>query len=187
MGSLPGRYLVSRLISTEPMRKRLQKTLRSDIDAEAWASLYSTTSRPFPKPKSGHTPSKWSTTMATKSSRSTKSKDASQTHISNHVNGASRFDLEAPFFSTDRYRYFYRHPVVEVRGIEPRSAESFTPASPSAAISEHSVVGTLMASFPTSYLRLIFGFRSQTPEAASYESDVWIRAGRRLPVRRAVY
>ena len=33
--------------------ERLQRTLRSDIDPEAWASLYSTRSRPFPKPESG--------------------------------------------------------------------------------------------------------------------------------------
>lgn len=31
----------------------LAKTLRAEIDADAWASLYSTTSRPFPPPESG--------------------------------------------------------------------------------------------------------------------------------------
>jgi adenine-specific DNA-methyltransferase len=31
----------------------LKKTLKAEIDAEAWASLYSDTSRPFEKPKSG--------------------------------------------------------------------------------------------------------------------------------------
>jgi adenine-specific DNA-methyltransferase len=31
----------------------LAKTLRAEIDADAWASLYSTVSRPFPKPASG--------------------------------------------------------------------------------------------------------------------------------------
>ncbi len=36
---------------------------------------------------------------------------------------------------------FCKHPVVEVRGIEPRSVEPSTPASPSAAISELSVRG----------------------------------------------
>lgn len=33
--------------------KALKTTLRAEIDAEAWASLHSDTSRPFPKPKSG--------------------------------------------------------------------------------------------------------------------------------------
>jgi adenine-specific DNA-methyltransferase len=33
--------------------ERLQKTLRADIDEEAWESLYSATSRPFPTPASG--------------------------------------------------------------------------------------------------------------------------------------
>jgi len=32
---------------------QLARTLRSEIDPEAWASLYSTTSRPFPPPKTG--------------------------------------------------------------------------------------------------------------------------------------
>ena len=31
----------------------LAKTLRAEIDADAWACLYSTTSRPFPTPQSG--------------------------------------------------------------------------------------------------------------------------------------
>ena len=31
----------------------LKKTLKAEIDAEAWESLYSDTSRPFEKPKSG--------------------------------------------------------------------------------------------------------------------------------------
>ncbi|MGQ0444778.1 MAG: site-specific DNA-methyltransferase [Beijerinckiaceae bacterium] len=33
--------------------KALKTTLKADIDEEAWASLYSDVSRPFPKPKSG--------------------------------------------------------------------------------------------------------------------------------------
>ncbi|WP_237152186.1 site-specific DNA-methyltransferase [Oryzibacter oryziterrae] len=33
--------------------KALKTTLKSEIDEEAWSSLYSDTSRPFPKPKSG--------------------------------------------------------------------------------------------------------------------------------------
>ena len=33
--------------------KALKTTLKAEIDAEAWESLYSDTSRPFPKPKSG--------------------------------------------------------------------------------------------------------------------------------------
>jgi adenine-specific DNA-methyltransferase len=33
--------------------ERLQKTLKADIDDEAWETLYSATSRPFPKPASG--------------------------------------------------------------------------------------------------------------------------------------
>ncbi|PRX27493.1 adenine-specific DNA-methyltransferase [Meinhardsimonia xiamenensis] len=33
--------------------KALKTTLKAEIDEEAWASLYSDTSRPFPKPKSG--------------------------------------------------------------------------------------------------------------------------------------
>ena len=33
--------------------KALKTTLRAEIDAEAWGSLHSDTSRPFPKPKSG--------------------------------------------------------------------------------------------------------------------------------------
>ena len=32
---------------------RLKRALKSDIDEEAWASLYSTVSRPFPKPDTG--------------------------------------------------------------------------------------------------------------------------------------
>ena len=32
---------------------RLKRALKADIDEEAWASLYSTTSRPFPKPDTG--------------------------------------------------------------------------------------------------------------------------------------
>jgi adenine-specific DNA-methyltransferase len=38
--------------ATEPY-KALKTTLRAEIDEEAWASLNSDTSRPFPKPKSG--------------------------------------------------------------------------------------------------------------------------------------
>ena len=33
--------------------KRLKATLKADIDAEAWESLYKTVSRPFPKPSTG--------------------------------------------------------------------------------------------------------------------------------------
>ena len=33
--------------------KRLKTALRTDIDEDAWASLYSTSSRPFPKPQTG--------------------------------------------------------------------------------------------------------------------------------------
>jgi adenine-specific DNA-methyltransferase len=32
---------------------RLKRTLRAEIDAAAWATLHSATSRPFPKPRSG--------------------------------------------------------------------------------------------------------------------------------------
>ena len=32
---------------------RLKKALKADIDEDAWASLYSTVSRPFPKPATG--------------------------------------------------------------------------------------------------------------------------------------
>jgi adenine-specific DNA-methyltransferase len=34
--------------------KSLQKTLKAEIDAEAWESFYGNVSRPFDKPKSGH-------------------------------------------------------------------------------------------------------------------------------------
>ncbi|MGI8557484.1 MAG: site-specific DNA-methyltransferase [Solirubrobacteraceae bacterium] len=33
--------------------KRLKQALRADIDADAWATLYATESRPFPRPESG--------------------------------------------------------------------------------------------------------------------------------------
>ncbi|MBV8095091.1 MAG: modification methylase, partial [Acetobacteraceae bacterium] len=33
--------------------KALKTTLRAEIDPEAWSSIYSDTSRPFPRPKSG--------------------------------------------------------------------------------------------------------------------------------------
>jgi hypothetical protein len=33
--------------------KRLKTALKTDIDADAWASLYSVVSRPFPKPSTG--------------------------------------------------------------------------------------------------------------------------------------
>jgi len=33
--------------------RRLKTALKADIDADAWASLYRTESRPFPKPTSG--------------------------------------------------------------------------------------------------------------------------------------
>jgi adenine-specific DNA-methyltransferase len=32
---------------------RLKRALRAEIDEDAWATLYSTTSRPFPKPDTG--------------------------------------------------------------------------------------------------------------------------------------
>ena len=38
--------------SGDPL-KQLKTTLRADIDADAWASLYRTVSRPFDRPKSG--------------------------------------------------------------------------------------------------------------------------------------
>lgn len=38
--------------ATDPY-KALKTTLKAEIDAEAWESLYSDTSRPFAKPKSG--------------------------------------------------------------------------------------------------------------------------------------
>lgn len=37
---------------TDPY-KRLKATLRAEIDPDAWASLYATTSRPFDKPSTG--------------------------------------------------------------------------------------------------------------------------------------
>jgi adenine-specific DNA-methyltransferase len=40
--------------ATDPY-KALKTTLRAEIDEEAWASLNSDTSRPFPKPASGRT------------------------------------------------------------------------------------------------------------------------------------
>ena len=33
--------------------KRLKTALKAEIDADAWSSLYSTTSRPFPAPSTG--------------------------------------------------------------------------------------------------------------------------------------
>jgi adenine-specific DNA-methyltransferase len=33
--------------------ERLSRTLKADIDSEAWETLYSATSRPFPRPESG--------------------------------------------------------------------------------------------------------------------------------------
>jgi adenine-specific DNA-methyltransferase len=33
--------------------KRLKTALKSEIDADAWASLYRTVSRPFPRPAAG--------------------------------------------------------------------------------------------------------------------------------------
>jgi adenine-specific DNA-methyltransferase len=33
--------------------EKLKKALRADINEELWEELYSTTSRPFPKPKTG--------------------------------------------------------------------------------------------------------------------------------------
>jgi adenine-specific DNA-methyltransferase len=33
--------------------ERLKKTLKAEIDEDAWATLYSNVSRPFPKPKRG--------------------------------------------------------------------------------------------------------------------------------------
>ncbi len=34
--------------------KSLKTTLKAEINLEAWETLYSDTSRPFPKPKEGH-------------------------------------------------------------------------------------------------------------------------------------
>ena len=33
--------------------KRLKTALKADVDPDAWASLYDTTSRPFPMPSTG--------------------------------------------------------------------------------------------------------------------------------------
>ena len=33
--------------------KRLETALKAEIDVDAWASLYATTSRPFPRPDTG--------------------------------------------------------------------------------------------------------------------------------------
>jgi adenine-specific DNA-methyltransferase len=33
--------------------EKLKRALKADVDEAAWSALYSTTSRPFPKPKSG--------------------------------------------------------------------------------------------------------------------------------------
>lgn len=65
-------------------------------------------------------------------------------------------DLTArrPVLSADRFHYFCRDPMVEVRGVEPRSVEPSTPASPSAAISERFGFGTLMARDPSTYSEL---------------------------------
>ena len=46
--------------------KELQTSLRAEIDEEAWASLRSDVSRPFPRPRPAASPSKSSTTSATK-------------------------------------------------------------------------------------------------------------------------
>lgn len=51
-------------------------------------------------------------------------------------------------YSSSWCRHFCQHLVVEVGGIEPPSYEISAPASPSAAISEFSSQGTLLASFP---------------------------------------
>lgn len=32
---------------------RLKRALKADIDEDAWASIYSTVSRPFPRPETG--------------------------------------------------------------------------------------------------------------------------------------
>jgi len=56
---------------------------------------------------------------------------------------------------------------VEVRGVEPRSAEPSASASPSAAISELSAEGKLMAQTPSAYPESIFAYRSRTPANAS--------------------
>jgi adenine-specific DNA-methyltransferase len=52
---------------------RLKRALTADIDEDAWASIYSTVSRPFPKPETGKIAVKSSTTTATKSCRSSTS------------------------------------------------------------------------------------------------------------------
>ena len=46
--------------------KRLKTALKAEIDADAWATLYATDSRPFAKPASGRIAVKVITTMATK-------------------------------------------------------------------------------------------------------------------------
>lgn len=54
-----------------------------------------------------------------------------------------------------------------MRGVEPRSAEPSASASPSAAISELSAEGKLMAQTPSAYPESIFACRSRTPTGAS--------------------
>ena len=49
MGAVPGR----RRAYHRGAGDRLKRALRAEIDEEAWASLYSTRSRPFPAPTSG--------------------------------------------------------------------------------------------------------------------------------------
>ncbi len=47
--------------------EQLKRALRADIDEDAWASLYSHRSRPFPRPDRAGSPSRSSTTTATRS------------------------------------------------------------------------------------------------------------------------
>jgi len=56
--------------------KQLKRALNTNIDEEAWASLYRTESRPFPKLSTGKIAGRSSTTTATKSSSSTKFHDS---------------------------------------------------------------------------------------------------------------
>ena len=44
--------LVALVVGQDPY-KRLKTALKAEIDEDAWASLYSTTSRGFPKPETG--------------------------------------------------------------------------------------------------------------------------------------
>ena len=45
------------LAGDDPYEK-LRRALRADIDEDAWSTLYSATSRPFPRPRTGTSPSR---------------------------------------------------------------------------------------------------------------------------------